>query len=109
MADHTENCGQIGAADGVNQRFGAHERRENQLSQMNRDKTLAHIPHRGQQRRQLAIGAQNVGHSGVAAAMETDVIVIKQFGDHQAKEQTAQQISFQRGQSTGDNKLYGHE
>lgn len=82
MAQHAEDGGKVSAADRLQKRLeispGAGQQRiKDKLPQLDGNHTFAHIADGSDYCGQLAIGAQHVGHAGVAAAMQADIIVVK--------------------------------
>ena len=106
VSDHTENGSQIRPANRVQRVLPGCARAgkqsvEDKAPQPDGGNAFAHIAQRGQDGRQFAVGTQNVGHTGVSAAVAAHIIIVQHLGDQDAKQNAAQQVSAQRGQQAG--------
>ena len=113
MADHAENCGQIRAADGIQRvlpgRTRAGEQRiKDKAAEVDGSHALAHVTEGSEHGGQLAVGAQNVGHARVAAAMIAHIVIVHDFRNQHAEQDAAQQVTACCGQHAGQKDIFHH-
>ena len=106
MADHTEDSGQIRTANRVQRVLPACPRAGKQgikeeAAQIDSHHAFAHIADGGQHRGQLAVGAQDIRHTGIAAAVLAHIILVHDFGNQHAEQEAAQQIGTACRQQAG--------
>ena len=106
VAQHAEDGGKVSAADRLQKRLeispgAGQQRSKDKLPQLDGNHTFAHIADGGQHRGQLAVGAQDISHTGIAAAVLAHIILVHDFGNQHAEQEAAQQIGTARRQQAG--------
>ena len=110
MADHAEDGGQIRAADGIQRvlpgRTCAGEQcAKDEAAQVDSRNALAHVTEGSEHGGHLAVGAQHIRHAGVAAAMVAHIVVVHDFRNQHAEQDTAQQVTACCGQHAGQKDI----
>ena len=113
MADHAENRGQVCTADGIQRvlpgRTCAGEQcAKDEAAQVDSRNALAHVTNGSEHGGQLAVGAQNVGHARVAAAMVAHIVIVHDFRNQHAEQDAAQQVTACCGQHAGQKDIFHH-
>ena len=95
MAAHRADGRQVSGVDAVDL-HAAGEQRPGPAAEHHRRHALEHIARQGEGRSLFAIGAQDVGGAGVAAAFGADVFVVEQAAHHHAEVDAAEEIAHQQ-------------